>query len=90
MLVVLGLLLGVGLAAAQQPPPDDPLLRWMDRAAQRLLDKREAAISGINTVADAERRKQVVREKIMAIMGGLLMLAYSGPGKWALGRRADS
>jgi putative oxidoreductase len=28
--------------------------------------------------------------KNLAIMGGLLMLAYSGPGKWALGRRADS
>jgi len=26
----------------------------------------------------------------LAIMGGLLMLAYSGPGKWALGRPADS
>ncbi len=28
--------------------------------------------------------------KNLAIMGGLLMLAYSGPGKWALGRRANS
>jgi len=28
--------------------------------------------------------------KNLAIMGGLLMLAYSGPGKWALGRRSDS
>jgi putative oxidoreductase len=28
--------------------------------------------------------------KNLAIMGGLLMLAYCGPGKWALGRRADS
>src|SRR6266566_2740029 len=27
--------------------------------------------------------------KNLAIMGGLLMLAYSGPGKWALGRRTD-
>ena len=27
--------------------------------------------------------------KNLAIMGGLLMLAYSGPGKWALGRRSD-
>lgn len=24
--------------------------------------------------------------KNLAIMGGLLMLAYSGPGKWALGK----
>jgi len=28
--------------------------------------------------------------KNLAIMGGLLILAYSGPGKWALGQRADS
>ena len=28
--------------------------------------------------------------KNLAIMGGLLMLAYCGPGKWALGRRTDS
>jgi putative oxidoreductase len=27
--------------------------------------------------------------KNLAIMGGLLMLAYSGPGKWSLGRRAS-
>ncbi len=28
--------------------------------------------------------------KNLAIMGGLLMLAYSGPGKWALGQRAGA
>ena len=28
--------------------------------------------------------------KNLAIMGGLLMLAYCGPGKWALGHRAAS
>jgi putative oxidoreductase len=28
--------------------------------------------------------------KNLAIMGGLLMLAYCGPGKWALGQRAKS
>jgi putative oxidoreductase len=28
--------------------------------------------------------------KNLAIMGGLLMLAYSGPGPWALGERAKS
>ncbi len=28
--------------------------------------------------------------KNLAIMGGLLMLAYSGPGKWALGRRGGN
>ena len=28
--------------------------------------------------------------KNLAIMGGLLMLAYCGPGKWALSQRADA
>jgi len=28
--------------------------------------------------------------KNLAIMGGLLTLAYSGPGKWALRRRSNS
>jgi putative oxidoreductase len=28
--------------------------------------------------------------KNLAIMGGLLMLVYSGPGKWVLGRRGNS
>ena len=27
--------------------------------------------------------------KNLAIMGGLLMLAYSGPGRWAIGKRAN-
>jgi len=27
--------------------------------------------------------------KNLAIMGGLLILAYSGPGRWAIGKRAD-
>jgi dienelactone hydrolase len=56
---------------------DDPLLRWMDRIAQKQLDAREAVIAGIKTVAEAEQRKKVVREKIMKIMGGLP--EYSGP-----------
>ena len=28
--------------------------------------------------------------KNLAIMGGLLMLAYSGPGRWAIGKSADA
>jgi uncharacterized membrane protein YphA (DoxX/SURF4 family) len=28
--------------------------------------------------------------KNLAIMGGLLMLSYCGPGKWALGSRGNS
>ena len=49
----------------------------MDQIAQKELDAREAVIAGIHTVADAEARKKVVREKIMTIMGGLPH--YNGP-----------
>src|SRR5205085_5119673 len=60
-----------------QNPAADPLLRWMDKIAQKELDAREAVIAGIRTVADAEARKKVVRQKIMDIMGGLP--DYNGP-----------
>ena len=61
---------------AQGPPPD-PLLRWMDKIAQQQLQARENAISAIRTIADAERRKEVVRRKILEALGGLS--DYSGP-----------
>src|SRR5579872_2989726 len=64
-------------AYPQQPVPNDPLLRWMDRIAQKELDARDAVIANIKTVADAEQRKKVVREKLMEIMGGLPN--YKGP-----------
>jgi putative oxidoreductase len=38
--------------------------------------------------ASAAMGQETHFRKNLAIMGGLLMLAYSGPGKWALGRRA--
>ncbi len=62
--------------SAQQPAPD-PLLRWMDQIAQRQLQQRENAISEIRSVADAERRKQFVRETFLALIGGLP--DYNGP-----------
>jgi putative oxidoreductase len=43
-----------------------------------------AASAGMAGMQETHFRKN------LAIMGGLLMLAYCGPGKWALGRRADS
>src|SRR5439155_1112878 len=60
-----------------QQPADDPLLRWMNKIAQQELQARENAIAQIRTVADAERRKQVVREEILQILGGLP--DYNGP-----------
>lgn len=73
-LVLLALLLP---PVAAQTPPDDPLLRWMDRIAQQHLQAREAEIAKIQTIADAERRKKVVRAKILEALGGLP--AYDGP-----------
>ena len=64
------------LLCAQQGKAD-PFLQWMDRIAQQHLERREKAIAEIHTVADAERRKQSVREKLMEILGGLP--DYKGP-----------
>ena len=49
----------------------------MDRIAQGQLDAREKEIAAVRTVADAERRKEVVRRKILAALGGLP--DYAGP-----------
>ncbi len=66
-----------GQTAQQQRRADDPLLQWMNQIAQQELQARENAIAEIHTVADAERRKQVVRKKILDILGGLP--DYNGP-----------
>ncbi|HXB69790.1 MAG TPA: acetylxylan esterase [Candidatus Acidoferrales bacterium] len=60
-----------------QQPTQDPLLRWMDQFAQQQLQRREDAIARIHNVADAERRKQSVRQKLLSLIGGLP--DYSGP-----------
>ena len=46
-------LVTAGLCAG--PPADDPLLGWMDRIAQRQLDRREKAIAEIRALM-VERR----------------------------------
>ena len=72
-------LLGVTLfpSLVAQQPPQDPLLSWMDRIAQRQLQAREDAIAKIRSVAEAERRKQWVRETLLSLIGGLP--DYNGP-----------
>jgi len=55
---------------AQQSSPD-PLLRWMDQIAQEQLQQRENALAGVRNVADADRRKQLVRQTILSLLGGL-------------------
>ena len=64
------------LLYAQQGKPD-PFLQWMDQIAQQQLERREKAIAEIHTVAGAQRRKHVVREKLMELLGGLP--DYNGP-----------
>jgi cephalosporin-C deacetylase-like acetyl esterase len=66
---MLAALLAVSVFAQQAGP--DPLLRWMDGIAQQQLQQRENAIAGIKTVADAERRKEWVRQTFLSILGGL-------------------
>ncbi|HLN03765.1 MAG TPA: acetylxylan esterase [Bryobacteraceae bacterium] len=74
---VTALLVLVSFQLSAQRPARDPLLAWMDRIAQEQLDRREKAIAEIHTVAEAERRKQVVRGKLLEIIGGLP--DYHGP-----------
>jgi dienelactone hydrolase len=49
----------------------------MDQIAQQQLQRRESAIAEIHNVADAERRKQCVRQTLLSVIGGLP--DYSGP-----------
>ncbi|MDX1981397.1 MAG: acetylxylan esterase [Bryobacteraceae bacterium] len=65
------------LACFAQTPPPDPLLDWLNAFAQQQLDRREAAIAQIRTPAEADRRKQIVRDKLLRLLGGLP--TYSGP-----------
>ncbi len=70
-------LLGIACLLPAQTPPPDPFFRWLDNIAQRQLEQRERAIAEILTVADADKRKQAVRKKLLEILGGLP--TYSGP-----------
>ena len=58
-LTMLGLCV-LGTLAAQEPV-QDPFLNWMDRIAQQHLDQRDREIAAIHSVADANRRKELVR-----------------------------
>jgi hypothetical protein len=49
----------------------------MNQIAQQQLQQRENAINEIHTVAEAERRKQAVRAKILKVLGGVPN--YKGP-----------
>ncbi len=67
-------------SAAALPQTDDAqsrLTAWMDRLAQQALDRRASQVAAVRTVEEAERRKQLVRDKILELLGGLP--DYTGP-----------
>ena len=53
------------------------MLDWMNQIAQQELQQRANAIAAIHTVAEAERRKVLVRQKLLESLGGLPN--YNGP-----------
>ena len=53
-----------------QGPAKDPVRAWMNQIAQQQLQQSEDAIAAIHTVADAERRKATVHQKILESLGG--------------------
>lgn len=57
---------------------------WYTTAVTVLFHSYWAASTAMAGIQETHFRKN------LAIMGGLLMLAYSGPGKWTLGRRTNS
>ena len=62
---------------AQPTESEAQLTRWLDRIAQRQLDRRDAEIKQVTTVEAAEARKERVRKKILELIGGLP--GYTGP-----------
>jgi len=70
-IALLSALLFISPSLFSQPTKQDNLLQWMDRIAQQQLQRREAAIAEIHSVADAEHRKRFVRQKIFSLLGGL-------------------
>ena len=76
-LLLIALMLSLFVTARAQQPSQDPFLAWLDRIAQQQLQRREQAIAEIRTVADADKRKQYVRAKILELIGGLP--DYDGP-----------
>jgi cephalosporin-C deacetylase-like acetyl esterase len=75
--ILLYLALFLDLSLCGEGASHDPLLDWMNQIAQQQLEHREKAVAQIRTVADAERRKQLVRQKILDSLGGLPK--FNGP-----------
>jgi cephalosporin-C deacetylase-like acetyl esterase len=76
-LLAFAVTLGAPLAA--QTSPAASFLAALDEIAQRQLKARAAAIAAIKDPAAAEARKTLVRQRVLALMGGLP--DYRGPLK---------
>jgi cephalosporin-C deacetylase-like acetyl esterase len=79
--------LPIGCICAQQTG-QDPFLHWMDQIAQQQLQRREETIAKIQTVADAERRKELVRQTFLSLLDGLP--DYNGPLKARITGRIEA
>lgn len=71
------MLLFSAVALPQTEDAQSRLTAWMDRLAQQALDRRAAQVAAVRTAEEAERRKQLVRDKILELLGGLP--DYTGP-----------
>src|SRR5258707_14936044 len=67
----LGMACAVWAAAQSSDSARDKLIQYLDRIAARQLAERARAVARIQTRAAAERRTGVVRDKILALIGGL-------------------
>ncbi len=81
------MMVAAAVFALLQVSPADALLRWMDSRAQAELDARDHSIAAIQTRDQAEARKQIVRETILHVIGGLPK--YDGPLNARVTRRID-
>ena len=76
VLLAVGIFLCLPSLPAQEKP-GDALVDWMNQIAQQQLQQRAKAVGEIHTKAQAERRKQWVRQQMLDDMGGLP--DYKGP-----------
>src|SRR5215471_13842728 len=68
------LALGFGIVSAHAAESGDArgqLIQRLNGLAQTYLDARKAELAKVTTKADAERRKAIVKRKILSLIGGL-------------------
>jgi dienelactone hydrolase len=64
-------------ALFSQGTNQDVLLQWMNQIAQQQLGHREAGVARIHNAAEADGRKEFVRQTMLSLLGGLP--EYNGP-----------